>query len=82
MDSKVAVISILVRKPEAVDALNALLHRYRDSIIGRMGIPYREKKLNLICIALDAPVDTIRLLAGELNAIDGLKTAVAEGCDE
>lgn len=79
METKVAVISIIVENNNAVEPLNALLHDYSDFIIGRMGIPYKEKKINLISVAMDAPADTISALAGKLGNLPGLsvKTAIA-----
>ena len=79
MDTKVAVISIIVENSGAVEPLNALLHDYSDYIIGRMGIPYKERKINLISVALDAPADVISALAGKLGNLPGLsvKTAIA-----
>ena len=72
MDTKVAVVSIIVEDKEAVNALNALLHAYGEYIIGRMGIPYRARGLNIICIALDAPEDKIRALTEELSGVGGV----------
>lgn len=79
METKVAVISIIVERYDAVETLNALLHEYSDYIIGRMGLPYREKHINLISVALDAPADTISALAGKIGNLNGMsvKTAVA-----
>ena len=79
METRVAVMSIIVENADAVDALNALLHDYSDFIIGRMGIPYRQKGINIISIALDAPQDTLSALAGKIGNLDGVtvKTALA-----
>ncbi len=79
MESKVAVISIIVETYDAVEALNALLHEYSDFIIGRMGLPYKAKHINIISVALDAPADTISALAGKIGNLAGVsvKTAVA-----
>ncbi|MBQ4638322.1 MAG: iron-only hydrogenase system regulator, partial [Clostridia bacterium] len=55
METRVAVISIIVENPNSVEQLNSILHEYGMFIIGRMGIPYREKKVNIISIAIDAP---------------------------
>ena len=73
MDSRVAVISIIVENGDAVTELNALLHHYSQYIIGRMGIPYRERKINIICLAMDPPNDQINALAGALGRIKGLR---------
>ena len=72
MNERVAVISIIVEKEEAVEALNALLHRYGQYIIGRLGIPYRQKGVNIICVAIDAPNDSINALTGALGRIKGI----------
>ncbi|WP_165044535.1 MULTISPECIES: TM1266 family iron-only hydrogenase system putative regulator [unclassified Adlercreutzia] len=72
MDTRVAAISIIVKNTESVNQLNELLHEYRDYIIGRMGIPYREHNMNVIMIALDAPHDVISALSGKIGALDGV----------
>lgn len=77
METRVAVISIIVDKTEAVERLNALLHNYAQFIIGRMGIPYREKGINIISVALDAPTDTVNALTGALGRIDGVVAKAA-----
>lgn len=77
--SRVAVISVIVSREEAVERLNAVLHSYAAYIIGRMGIPYRAKGVNIICVALDAPQDVISALGGRLGALPGVnaKTSYA-----
>ena len=77
METRVAVISIIVEDPDSVEALNALLHEYGDFIIGRMGLPYREKKINIISIALDAPQDVISALAGKIGNLPGVSAKTA-----
>ena len=79
MDTRVAVMSIIVEDPAVVEELNALLHEFGDHIIGRMGLPYREKKINIISIALDAPQNVISALAGKVGNLPGVsvKTAYA-----
>ena len=72
MDTRVAVISIIVENPEAIGTLNDLLHEAGNYIIGRMGIPYREKGINIISIAIDAPQDIINTLAGKLGKVEGI----------
>ena len=64
METRVAVLSIIVENEDAVGELNELLHRYGKFIIGRMGLPYRQKNVNIICIAIDAPNDEINALTG------------------
>lgn len=72
MASRVAVISIIVEKNDSVEQLNALLHTYGEYIIGRMGIPYRERKINLISVAVDAPQDVISTLSGKIGNLSGI----------
>ena len=77
--SRIAVIAVIVEKKEATERLNAILHDYGEYIIGRMGLPYKARGINIISIALDAPRDTISTLAGRLGNLPGVsvKTAVA-----
>ena len=56
-ETRVALLGVVVENPDSVEELNALLHEYKDDIIGRMGIPYRARKVNIISIVLDAPAD-------------------------
>ncbi|HBL40332.1 MAG TPA: iron-only hydrogenase system regulator [Ruminococcaceae bacterium] len=77
MKTRVAVMAIIVEKSEAVEPLNRILHEYGEVIIGRMGIPYKPKKVNIVSIALDAPQDTISALAGKLGNIDGVSVKTA-----
>ena len=81
METRIAVIGIVVENEDAVEELNEILHQYRHHIIGRMGIPYRQKNLNIISIAVDAPQDTISALAGQIGKLPGVssKTAYAGG---
>lgn len=77
METRVAVISIIVENLESVEALNQKLHDYNEFIIGRMGIPYRVKGVNIICVALDAPQNVISTLSGTLGKLDGVSVKVA-----
>ena len=77
MDTRVAVISIIVENTEAVEALNNLLHEFGEYIIGRMGIPYREKNINVISVAMDAPTDKINALTGALGRLSGITAKAA-----
>ena len=76
MENRVAVISIIVTKADQVDVLNNLLHEYSEYILGRMGIPYREKGLSIISVAIDAPMDRINSLSGALGRLDGINAKV------
>ena len=80
-DSRIAAISVIVEDPDSVEELNAILHEYASCILGRMGIPYREKELNIICLAVDAPMDVINALTGRLGRLSGVtvKAATAKG---
>lgn len=72
MKSRIAVVSIIVEDISSIEALNEILFSYRQYIIGRMGIPYREKKVNLISIAVDAPEDKINALTGKIGKLSGV----------
>ena len=73
-ESRIAVIGIVVEQEASVDVLNETLHEYREYIIGRMGIPYREKKVNIISIAIDAPQDKISALSGKIGNLPGIQS--------
>ncbi len=77
METRVAVISIIVEKGETVELLNSLLHQYGEYIIGRMGIPYRQKGINIISIAIDAPQNTISALSGKIGKLSGVSVKTA-----
>lgn len=77
MDTRVAVMSIIVENTESVERINSLLHEYGDYIIGRMGIPYRKRKISIISVALDAPQNTISTLSGKIGAISGASVKTA-----
>lgn len=70
-------MGIIVENPESVEALNALLHEYAQYIIGRMGVPYRHKQINVMSVALDAPQDVISTLAGKIGKLNGVSVKTA-----
>ncbi len=72
METRIALIGIIVENPESIEALNHLLHEYGNYIIGRMGIPYREREVNIISVAIDAPQDVINALSGKIGRLDGI----------
>lgn len=74
METKIAIIGIIIEDLESVNALNSLLHSYGEYIIGRMGIPYRQKQVNIISIAIDAPQDTINALSGKIGRLKGISS--------
>ena len=77
METRVAVISIIVENAESVARLHELLHDYGEYIIGRMGIPYRAKGINIISVAIDAPQDKINSLTGLIGKLDGVSAKAA-----
>ena len=77
METRVAVMSMIVENPDAVERLNAILHEHGEYIIGRMGIPYRKRKISIISIALDAPQDTLSALAGKIGGLKGVSVKTA-----
>ncbi len=77
METRVAVLSIIVEKSETVVELNNILHDYGEYIIGRMGIPYRQRNINIISIAVDAPQNTIATLSGKIGKLDGISVKTA-----
>ena len=79
-ETRIAVISIILTDKDSVEQVNSILHDYGSFILGRMGIPYREKGLHLISVAIDAPEDAISALSGKLGRLKGVsvKTAYAQ----
>ena len=77
METRVAVISIIVENGSTVEELNSILHEYGEYIIGRMGIPYRQKNINIISIAVDAPQDKISALSGKIGKLSGISVKTA-----
>ena len=71
MNTRIALIGIIVENMDSIEQLNHLLHEYSNYIIGRMGIPYREKGVNIISVAIDAPQDAINALSGKIGRLDG-----------
>lgn len=72
MDSRVAVIAILVHDPDSVEALNGLLHEFGQYIVGRMGVPYPKRDVNIISVAVDAPQETVSALSGKIGRLNGV----------
>lgn len=77
METRVAVMSIIVSDGEMAEKINAILHEYGEYVIGRMGIPYRKRGVNIISVALDAPQDTIAALAGKIGFLRGVSVKTA-----
>jgi len=74
METRVAIIGIIIEDRENASKVNGVLHEYADYIIGRMGLPYKQKNMNIISIVVDAPHDTISALSGKLGRIDGISS--------
>ncbi len=72
MEKRIALIGIILEKEEAAEPMNRILHEYRECVVGRMGIPYREKGVNIISVAVDAPQDQINALSGKIGRLDGV----------
>ncbi|MGN0596531.1 MAG: TM1266 family iron-only hydrogenase system putative regulator [Ruminiclostridium sp.] len=72
METRVAIIGILVENPDSVEQMNVILHEYGSYIIGRMGIPYHKKNVNIISIAVDAPQDVINSISGKIGRLQGV----------
>ena len=80
MDSRVSVIAIIIEDINSAEQVNAIQHEYGEHIIGRMGIPYRSRKINLISVAVDAPQDTISAISGKIGRLKGVsaKTVLSQ----
>ncbi|MCI6858861.1 MAG: iron-only hydrogenase system regulator [Eubacterium sp.] len=81
MQTRIAVLSIIVEEEESVAKLNEMIHEYSRYVVGRMGIPYRERKINIISLVLDAPQEKISALSGKIGRLPGVtaKAAYAKG---
>ena len=77
METRIAVIGIVVEEEDSVEILNEILHEYRHYIIGRMGIPYPKKGVSVISIAVDAPQSTISALTGKIGKLSGIRSKTA-----
>ncbi len=77
MEKRIAVIGIIVENKDSVEELNSLLHEYGDFIIGRMGLPYKERNLSIVSVAMDASQDVISSLTGKIGKLDGISVKAA-----
>lgn len=77
METRVAVMSIIVENADAPEKINAILHEYGEYIIGRMGIPYRERRISIISVAMDAPQNVISTIAGKIGTLEGVSVKTA-----
>ena len=77
MNKRVAVMSIIVENNDSVEKLNSILHQASEFIIGRMGIPYREKNVSVISVVIDAPQDLISAMSGKIGNLNGVTVKTA-----
>ena len=77
METRVAVIGIIVKERDSTGRLNALLHEYGSYIIGRMGVPYQKRGINIVSVAIDAPNDVISALTGKIGKLPGISVKAA-----
>lgn len=76
METRVAIIGIILENKDSVEMLNEILHDYADCIIGRMGLPYPKKSINVISIVVDSTEDKINSLSGKIGKLDGITSKV------
>lgn len=76
METRVAIIGIIVENPESVAQINEILHDVRDYVVGRMGIPYRERNISIISVVVDAPENLISSVSGKLGMLDGVSAKI------
>jgi len=76
MESRAAIIAIIVENTDSVESLNGILHEYAQYLLGRMGIPHHKKNINIISVAIDAPQDTINTISGKIGKLDGVSAQV------
>lgn len=77
METRVAIIALVVENPDSVEELNRVLHSYSEYVIGRMGIPYRQHKINIISVAVDAPEGVISAISGKIGKLPGVTAKIA-----
>ena len=76
METRVAIIGIIVENPESVSQINDILHEVRDYVVGRMGIPYKERNISIISVVVDAPENLISSVSGKLGMLDGVSAKI------
>jgi putative iron-only hydrogenase system regulator len=77
METRIAAVSIIVENPDSVERINNILHEYSRYIIGRMGIPYKQRRMSIICVVMDAPSDAISALSGKLGMLPNVTAKTA-----
>ena len=73
-ENRIAVIGIIIEDKEMAESVNSLLHQYSEYVIGRMGLPYRERNMSIISVVVDAPADIISALSGKLGRLPGVSS--------
>ena len=76
METRVAIIGIIVENPDSVAQINDILHEVRDYVVGRMGIPYKERNISIISVVVDAPENLISSVSGKLGMLDGVSAKI------
>lgn len=76
MNTRVALIGIIIDEPDSVEKLNSILHDAREYIVGRMGVPYREKGISVISVIIDAPETVISSVSGKLGMLPGVSSKI------
>ena len=76
METRVAIIGIIVENPDSVSQINDILHEVRDYVVGRMGIPYRERNISIIIVVVDAPESLISSVSGKIGMLDGVSAKI------
>ena len=77
MEKRIAVVGVIIENKDSVEKLNSLLHEFSDCIIGRMGLPYRERNLSVVSLAVDAPQNVISEMTGKIGKLDGISVKTA-----
>lgn len=77
METRIALLAIIVEDLDSVEALNGLLHQYGSYIIGRMGLPYKKAHISIVSVAIDAPQDVISTLSGKIGRLKGVSVKIA-----
>ena len=76
METRVAIIGIIVENPDSVSHINDILHEVRDYVVGRMGIPYRERNISIISVVVDAPESLISSVSGKIGMLEGVSAKI------
>ena len=77
METRVAIIGIIVENPDSVSQINDILHDVRDYVVGRMGIPYRERNISIISVVVDAPESLISSVSGKIGMLEGVSAKIS-----